>query len=152
MYEGTRGNAKMRVARLVDSYLTEVSKDRNLSLTKFQVIAEALPESARTCDDGLYRAVYSYLKDALLYMNSDVHAFVHKSTVYRIRSREMCYAVRCSSCGKSTWAGCGRHVASVYRRIEEGQHCLCREWPGVKLGDPSSTADESQSSSTCAIL
>ncbi|KAJ6733748.1 hypothetical protein OIU74_005519 [Salix koriyanagi] len=66
MYDGTqRGantSAKMRVARLVDSYLTEVSKDRNLSLTKFQVLAEALPESARTCDDGLYRAIDSYLK------------------------------------------------------------------------------------------
>ncbi|KAF8377344.1 hypothetical protein HHK36_030721 [Tetracentron sinense] len=66
MYEGTtRGNVpngKMRVARLVDSYLTEVSRDRSLSLTKFQVIAEALPESARTCDDGLYRAIDSYLK------------------------------------------------------------------------------------------
>ncbi|KAL0335062.1 UNVERIFIED_CONTAM: Root phototropism protein 3 [Sesamum radiatum] len=59
---GTNPNAKMRVARLVDSYLTEVSRDRNLSLTKFQVLAEALPESARTCDDGLYRAVDSYLK------------------------------------------------------------------------------------------
>lgn len=67
MYDGSqRGasgpNAKMRVARLVDSYLTEVSRDRNLSLTKFQVLAEALPESARTCDDGLYRAIDSYLK------------------------------------------------------------------------------------------
>lgn len=67
MYEGSqRGagvpNAKMRVARLVDSYLTEVARDRNLSLTKFQVLAEALPESARTCDDGLYRAIDSYLK------------------------------------------------------------------------------------------
>ncbi|KAL4302901.1 hypothetical protein GQ457_10G019710 [Hibiscus cannabinus] len=66
MYEGTqRGNnpnAKARVARLVDSYLTEVSRDRNLSMTKFQVLAEALPESARTCDDGLYRAIDSYLK------------------------------------------------------------------------------------------
>ena len=50
------------MARLVDSYLTEVSRDRNLSLTKFQVLAEALPESARTCDDGLYRAIDSYLK------------------------------------------------------------------------------------------
>lgn len=59
---GTISNAKMRVARLVDSYLTEVSRDRNLSLTKFQVLAEALPESARSCDDGLYRAVDSYLK------------------------------------------------------------------------------------------
>lgn len=55
-------NAKARVARLVDSYLTEVSRDRNLSLTKFQVLAEALPDSARTCDDGLYRAIDSYLK------------------------------------------------------------------------------------------
>ncbi|KAL6964240.1 26S proteasome regulatory subunit 6B [Sarracenia purpurea var. burkii] len=66
MYEGAQrgniGNPKMRVARLVDSYLTEVSRDRNLSLTKFQVLAEALPESARTCDDGLYRAIDSYLK------------------------------------------------------------------------------------------
>ncbi|KAG6409131.1 hypothetical protein SASPL_132163 [Salvia splendens] len=66
MYEGAaRGanpNAKMRVARLVDGYLTEVSRDRNLSLTKFQVLAEALPESARSCDDGLYRAIDSYLK------------------------------------------------------------------------------------------
>ncbi|KAL3620970.1 26S proteasome regulatory subunit 6B [Castilleja foliolosa] len=67
MYDSARGNninpnAKMRVARLVDSYLTEVSRDRNLSLTKFQVLAEALPESARTCDDGLYRAIDSYLK------------------------------------------------------------------------------------------
>ncbi|KAK7328115.1 hypothetical protein VNO77_22211 [Canavalia gladiata] len=59
---GCNLNAKARVARLVDSYLTEVSRDRNLSLTKFQVLAEALPESARTCDDGLYRAIDSYLK------------------------------------------------------------------------------------------
>ncbi|XP_073127890.1 root phototropism protein 3-like [Henckelia pumila] len=55
-------NAKTRVAKLVDSYLTEVSRDRNLSLTKFQVLAEALPESSRTCHDGLYRAVDSFLK------------------------------------------------------------------------------------------
>ncbi|XP_065867760.1 root phototropism protein 3-like [Euphorbia lathyris] len=55
-------NAKITVARLLDCYLVEVSKDRNLSLAKFQVLAEALPESARTCDDGLYRAIDSYLK------------------------------------------------------------------------------------------
>lgn len=76
MYDGTqRGNgpnAKMRVARLVDSYLTEVSRDRNLSLTKFQVLAEALPETARTCDDGLYRAIDSYLKVIRLQSYSDI--------------------------------------------------------------------------------
>lgn len=59
---GGASSAKMRVARLVDSYLTEIARDRNLSLTKFHVLAEALPESARTCDDGLYRAIDSYLK------------------------------------------------------------------------------------------
>ncbi|XP_076918969.1 root phototropism protein 3-like [Bidens hawaiensis] len=62
MQRSNNSNAKMRVARLVDSYLTEVSRDPNLSLTKFQVLAEALPESARSCDDGLYRAIDSYLK------------------------------------------------------------------------------------------
>lgn len=35
---------------------------RNLSPTKFQVLAEALPDTARSSDDGLYRAVDSYLK------------------------------------------------------------------------------------------
>ncbi|KAL2936777.1 Root phototropism protein 3 [Bienertia sinuspersici] len=59
---GVASNAKMRVARLVDSYLTEIARDRSLPLTKFHVLAEALPESARTCDDGLYRAIDSYLK------------------------------------------------------------------------------------------
>lgn len=59
---GNNPTAKTRVAKLVDSYLTEVSRDPKLSLTKFQVLAEALPESVRTCDDGLYRAVDSYLK------------------------------------------------------------------------------------------
>ncbi|CAN6304043.1 unnamed protein product, partial [Urochloa humidicola] len=45
----------------------------------------------------------------------------------------MCYQVKCESCGKPTWAGCGRHVASVHAQIPEGQHCACRDWPGVAL-------------------
>ncbi|XP_071691647.1 root phototropism protein 3-like [Rutidosis leptorrhynchoides] len=59
---GNESNEKTTVARLVDSYLAEVSRDKNLSLTKFQVLAEALPESARSCDDGIYRAIDSYLQ------------------------------------------------------------------------------------------
>ncbi|KAL0378549.1 UNVERIFIED_CONTAM: BTB/POZ domain-containing protein DOT3 [Sesamum radiatum] len=31
-------------------------------ITKFQVLAQSLPENARTCDDGLYRAIDIYLK------------------------------------------------------------------------------------------
>ncbi|WVZ60080.1 hypothetical protein U9M48_010146 [Paspalum notatum var. saurae] len=43
----------------------------------------------------------------------------------------MCYQVKCGTCGKPTWAGCGRHVASVHAQIPDGQHCACRDWPGV---------------------
>ncbi|CBI18271.3 hypothetical protein PVL29_024555 [Vitis rotundifolia] len=67
----------------------------------------------------------------------------------------MCYEVKCSTCGKTTWGGCGRHVPSVYERVQKGQHCLCRDWPGVKLGDQttsSSTAADSQTNSSPATL
>ncbi|GJM96166.1 hypothetical protein PR202_ga12979 [Eleusine coracana subsp. coracana] len=43
----------------------------------------------------------------------------------------MCFQVKCETCGKSTWAGCGRHVASVHAQVPKGQHCACRDWPGV---------------------
>ncbi|KAG2536157.1 uncharacterized protein LOC120691094 [Panicum virgatum] len=72
----------------------------------------------------------------------------------------MCYQVKCGTCGKSTWAGCGRHVASVHRQIPEGQHCACRGWPGVApAGDKkaaaagdSAAAEGSSSTSACTIL
>ncbi|RWW78211.1 hypothetical protein BHE74_00013575 [Ensete ventricosum] len=57
-----RTSSKTKVAELLDGYLAEVSRDRNLPLAKFKVLAQALPESARTCDDDLYRAVDSYFK------------------------------------------------------------------------------------------
>ncbi|XVF36485.1 hypothetical protein REPUB_Repub19eG0062300 [Reevesia pubescens] len=43
----------------------------------------------------------------------------------------MCYEVKCSTCGKTTWAGCERHVSSVYKRVPEAQRYQCREWPGL---------------------
>ncbi|KAK4264913.1 hypothetical protein QN277_026030 [Acacia crassicarpa] len=52
----------LNISRLLDNYLAEVARDANLSITKFQVLAELLPENARTCDDGLYRAIDTYLK------------------------------------------------------------------------------------------
>ncbi|KAL4649404.1 hypothetical protein ACB092_01G012200 [Castanea dentata] len=66
----------------------------------------------------------------------------------------MCYQTKCSTCGKTTWGGCGRHVLSVYKGIPEGQHCLCRAWPGVKsIDNDHSATDASQpSSSFCSIL
>lgn len=35
----------------------------------------------------------------------------------------MCRAVTCSQCGKTTWAGCGEHVADVKRSVPAAQWC-----------------------------
>ena len=35
----------------------------------------------------------------------------------------MCSPVRCRVCGKTTWAGCGQHVASVMAGVPAGQLC-----------------------------
>ncbi|KAL9241537.1 hypothetical protein vseg_015640 [Gypsophila vaccaria] len=50
------------VSKLLDNYLAEIASDPNLSISKFQALAEALPENARICHDGLYRAIDVYLK------------------------------------------------------------------------------------------
>ncbi|EEF31124.1 Root phototropism protein, putative [Ricinus communis] len=55
-------SGKSNVSKLMDNYLAEIARDPNLSITKFQVLAEVLPENARTCDDGLYRSIDTYLK------------------------------------------------------------------------------------------
>jgi hypothetical protein len=54
--------AKMKVAKLIDSYLAEVARDSQLLCVKFQALAEALPDFSRVTDDGLYRAIDIYLK------------------------------------------------------------------------------------------
>ncbi|XAR62017.1 hypothetical protein NMG60_11016593 [Bertholletia excelsa] len=73
----------------------------------------------------------------------------------------MCYEVKCSTCGKTSWGGCGRHVASVYKRVPEGQHCQCKEWPGIAKseGSPGNTVaaagagdSKASGSSFCTIL
>jgi hypothetical protein len=35
----------------------------------------------------------------------------------------MCHAKKCRSCGKTTWAGCGAHVAQVKARVPADQWC-----------------------------
>jgi len=35
----------------------------------------------------------------------------------------MCRAVTCRSCGKTTWAGCGQHVAMVKAGVPAAQWC-----------------------------
>lgn len=56
------GLAIIKVAKLVDSYLAEAAVDANLTMTDFVALAGALPSHARAMDDGLYRAIDTYLK------------------------------------------------------------------------------------------
>ncbi|KAK9101890.1 hypothetical protein Sjap_019144 [Stephania japonica] len=56
------GIAVVKVAKLVDCYLAEAAIDANLVLPEFVGLAEALPSHARATDDGLYRAIDTYLK------------------------------------------------------------------------------------------
>ncbi|HLI45282.1 MAG TPA: hypothetical protein VKU92_12550 [Acidimicrobiales bacterium] len=35
----------------------------------------------------------------------------------------MCRAVKCRTCGKTTWAGCGQHVEQVLRGVPESKRC-----------------------------
>ncbi len=35
----------------------------------------------------------------------------------------MCHAVKCKTCGKVTWAGCGEHVAQVKAGVPAEQWC-----------------------------
>ena len=61
--ESVRGGAALvKVAKLVDSYLAEVAVDSNLQLPEFVALAGAMPGHARSTDDGLYRAIDTYLK------------------------------------------------------------------------------------------
>ncbi|VAH56761.1 unnamed protein product [Triticum turgidum subsp. durum] len=54
---------KMRkVGRLMDKYLAEISPDHGLRVSRFLAVAESLPDSARDCYDGVYRAVDIYLE------------------------------------------------------------------------------------------
>jgi len=35
----------------------------------------------------------------------------------------MCQPVKCKTCGKTTWAGCGQHIDSVKRTVPASQWC-----------------------------
>lgn len=35
----------------------------------------------------------------------------------------MCRAVTCKVCGKTTWAGCGKHIDQVKAQVPQGQWC-----------------------------
>jgi hypothetical protein len=51
-----------KVGRLLDKYLGEISPDHGLKVSKFLAVAESLPDAARDCYDGVYRALDIYLE------------------------------------------------------------------------------------------
>ncbi|KAL6209924.1 hypothetical protein ACLB2K_020863 [Fragaria x ananassa] len=55
--------SKLMVAKLVDGYLTEISKDPNLPLSRFVDLAEMVSGFSRPGHDGLYRAIDMFLKE-----------------------------------------------------------------------------------------
>ncbi|KAG4973692.1 hypothetical protein JHK87_030513 [Glycine soja] len=60
---GSDGLQKVkRVGRLIDTYLREISPDHNLKISKFLGVAECLPDTARDCYDGVYKAIDIYLE------------------------------------------------------------------------------------------
>jgi hypothetical protein len=60
--EGGGAAATAKVARLVDAYLAEAALEAGLRPPEFEELARAVPAHARAADDGLYRAVDTYLK------------------------------------------------------------------------------------------
>jgi hypothetical protein len=42
----------------------------------------------------------------------------------------MCQRVTCKSCGKPTYAGCGRHIEAVLGDVPPDARCRCREAAG----------------------
>ncbi|KAK1409973.1 hypothetical protein QVD17_36504 [Tagetes erecta] len=53
------------VSKLVDNYLAEIASDVNLKPERLRSLAQALPESCRSLNDGLYRALDVYFESHL---------------------------------------------------------------------------------------
>lgn len=62
-------DSKVKVARLVDSYLAEAARDTSLPLSRFLDLADMVSSFPRSTHDGIYRAIDMYLKVCLLALN-----------------------------------------------------------------------------------
>ena len=43
----------------------------------------------------------------------------------------MCHPAKCPKCGKTTWAGCGRHVDDVMKGVPASRQCTCAPEPAA---------------------
>ncbi|KAF8086519.1 hypothetical protein N665_0622s0012 [Sinapis alba] len=60
--KGLSSVSLQRVTRTVDSYLAEIASYGELTISKFNAIANLVPKSSRKSDDDLYRAIDIFLK------------------------------------------------------------------------------------------
>ena len=78
-----------------------------------QVCTKGLRISSRAClqhECGPFGAVFEALS---------------KST-YEIVIYLMCFRITCSTCGKPTWSGCGRHIDSSLAAVPVDDRCSCK--------------------------
>ncbi|EXB56024.1 Root phototropism protein 2 [Morus notabilis] len=61
-FKETCSTAMNRVAKTIDAYLGEIAAYLELTISKFNGIANLVPKGARKVDDDLYRAIDIYLK------------------------------------------------------------------------------------------
>lgn len=61
-FKETCSTAMHRVAKTIDAYLGEIAAYGELTISKFNGIANLIPKGARKVDDDLYRAIDIYLK------------------------------------------------------------------------------------------
>ncbi|CAH1420266.1 unnamed protein product [Lactuca virosa] len=64
-FKKTPSPAMFRVAKTVDAYLAAIARTAELSISKFNGIANLMPKNARQVDDDLYRAIDRYLQTHL---------------------------------------------------------------------------------------
>ncbi|MEL4357712.1 MULTISPECIES: hypothetical protein [unclassified Luteococcus] len=50
-------------------------------------------------------------------------ASLHRLRADHQKENTMCRPVTCKTCGKTTWAGCGQHIARVKAAVPAGQWC-----------------------------
>ncbi len=37
----------------------------------------------------------------------------------------MCSPIRCETCGKVTWTGCGQHIEEALAGVPQAERCTC---------------------------
>lgn len=70
-----------RVAKTVDAYLGEIAAYSDLSISKFNGIANLVPKGSRKVEDDLYRAIDIYLKVKLNYTKTTTFLLLYKSSI-----------------------------------------------------------------------